>query len=443
MIKRTLLEMIALSIFLFSGCNLISDDDIIPAIYIKLTSSKTIFTSTDTITITYEVTGGTGSSKTYWIEDDGVEVEATGGSEQFGPYADSTRHTIVLKVVDGSTIQMDSIIVRSDKLPNTPVDKYGRLKLNGTQLVSEWGEVIQLRGMSTHGLQYFYDNYVNNENFIEALATGWEADVIRLSMYVNEGGYVEEWNNTKQDFKNLIDALIGYAEKHGIYAIIDWHILSPGDPILNEAADTEFFTYMAAKHGSKKHVIFEIANEPNDEGYYDYSDGWSQEPLGYHVGWTSHLRPYAERISKLIRNYSDNIIIMGTPNYGSAPSSVIGNLVSYPNVMYSMHFYAASHKESYRNNVRTAIAAGIPIFVTEFGSQNYAGEEANDWVETGLWMDLLDSLQISWCNWNLSDDGRSGAVYTKWEWPTTVAGYSDTSNMKEAGQWVFDKIKNR
>jgi hypothetical protein len=40
--------------------------------------------------------------------------------------------------------------------------------------------------------------------------------------------------------------------------------------------------------------------------------------------------------------------------------------------MYTFHFYAASHGDSYRAEVARA-AALIPIFVTEFGTVTYTG----------------------------------------------------------------------
>ena len=37
----------------------------------------------------------------------------------------------------------------------TPVEKYGALKVSGIQLCAQNGKAVQLRGMSTHGLQWF------------------------------------------------------------------------------------------------------------------------------------------------------------------------------------------------------------------------------------------------------------------------------------------------
>lgn len=42
----------------------------------------------------------------------------------------------------------------------TPLTRYGRLKVSGSQLVNSQGKTVQLKGVSTHGLSW-YPQYVN------------------------------------------------------------------------------------------------------------------------------------------------------------------------------------------------------------------------------------------------------------------------------------------
>ena len=45
-------------------------------------------------------------------------------------------------------------------------------------------------------------------------------------MYVNEQGY-----NTKPDYwRSKVDQYVDWIGKLGMYALIDWHILTPGNP---------------------------------------------------------------------------------------------------------------------------------------------------------------------------------------------------------------------
>ncbi len=51
---------------------------------------------------------------------------------------------------------------------------------------------------------------------------------------------------------------------------------------------------------------------------------------------------------------------------------VIRNPVAPENIMYTFHFYAASHG-IYHLQALSRAADQIPMFVTEFGTQDYAG----------------------------------------------------------------------
>lgn len=353
---------------------------------------------------------------------------------------------------------------RGNNLPN------GDLIVKNGKLADPEGRPVQLRGMSTHGIQYF-DDFYQGEKMIEALGSedGWRADVVRISLYAREEGYED-----RPDYYTAqVDRLVQSVTEKGMFAIIDWHQLHPGDPNMDKDNAKKFFTHMAQKHGANKRVIFEICNEPNSSGAYD--DDWNEIPLGYEVTWSRHIKPYAEEIIPIIRKYSNNVIIVGVPNWGSEPNAVIGDELRFSNVMYSMHFYAGSHGSYERQNLIKAVNAGLPIFITEFGTQNSAGEGANDFEETERWFEFMDEHSISWCNWNFSNDWRSGAVfktYVKssdsaliaeyggewWKMPDgvketlenaeevsfeRVEDYCDKSKMKEAGVWIMEKIRNR
>ncbi|WP_368665719.1 cellulase family glycosylhydrolase, partial [Pseudomonas sp. 2995-3] len=80
-----------------------------------------------------------------------------------------------------------------------------------------------MRGMSTHGLQWFGE--IVNENAFATLADDWESNMIRLAMYVGEGGYA-----TNPAVKDLVYEGIDLAFKHDMYVIVDWHVHAPGDP---------------------------------------------------------------------------------------------------------------------------------------------------------------------------------------------------------------------
>ena len=341
-------------------------------------------------------------------------VLATSTTANGGPNLDK------LTVVDGGTTPTTP--APPPPTGSTPVGVNGQLRVCGTKLCNQYGKPIQLRGMSTHGLQW-YPQCVNNAS-LDALATDWQADVIRLSMYIQEGGY----ETNPRLFTDRMHSLIEQASARGMYVIVDWHQLSPGDPNFNLARARTFFTEIAQRHGNKPNILYDVANEPNG------------------TPWPT-VKRYHEAIIPTIRAIDpDALILLGTHGWGSLGVSdggnendVINNQVNATNIMYTFHFYAGSHGDNYLNTLSRA-ADRIPVFVTEFGTQTASGDGANNFAQSQRYIDLMAQKKISWTNWNYSDDSRSGAVFTSGTCPGGT--FSGTSRLKPAGVWVRERIKS-
>ncbi len=443
---KALLKILGMLLVL-SSCSMF-EDDVLP-LSVELSSAPAVFNVGDSVTITAVIKGGSGGNIILWKLDQNSYTSSS--SESFSFKSSAMSHSVQCSVSSGEQKKSKSIAVTSAGYGDlSPVERYGKLKVEGANLCDKNGESIQLRGMSTHGIQYFDQFYT--KNLITSLALYWKADIIRISCYVNEGN--SDYLDSPAKWRTYVDSIVDMAGEAGIYALIDWHMLSPGDPNYFKNEAKEFWKYMVDKHGNKTHVLFDICNEPNNEGHwswkYDKEKGdfvKDKEIVpGKTVTWDNDIKPYADTILAIIRAKSQNVAIVGTPEWASEPDAVIGNELNYRNIMYTMHFYAAEHGSSYRDNVSRALLAGIPVFVTEFGTQEASGDGDNDFVASEEWMTFMNDNNLSWCNWNLSNDFRTGAVYLenfKYSTTTTAATYADSANMKEAGKWIFNKIKNR
>lgn len=303
----------------------------------------------------------------------------------------------------------------------SPVALNGQLRVCGTRLCNQWGTQVQLRGMSSHGLQWSADCL--KDSSLDALAGDWGADVVRLAMYVREGGY----NTDPAGYRAKMDAWIEEISQRGMYVIVDWHVLTPGDPMADVGLAREFFAYIADKHGWRNNIIYEIANEPNG------------------VGW-SRIKSYAETIIPIIRARDSNaLILVGTRGWsslglseGSGPEEIINNPVSASNIMYTFHFYAASHTDYHRDGFQRAIGR-IPLFVTEFGTTPASGNGANNFASAQLYIDLMAQHKISWVNWAFSDHGQSSASFVGGTCSTN--GPWNGSVLTPSGEWARSKIK--
>ena len=154
-----------------------------------------------------------------------------------------------------------------------PPVKHGRLQVIGNHVCGGDGKPVQLRGISTAGLQWFGE-VVNDKAFV-ALSKNWQADVVRLALYVGENGYANH-----PELKQHVWRGIELAIANGLYVIVDWHVLSPGhpnDPVYQGAQ--AFFDEASRKYGKSPNILYEIMNEPNGE-----------------VSWAADLKPYAEKM---------------------------------------------------------------------------------------------------------------------------------------------------
>ena len=249
-----------------------------------------------------------------------------------------------------------------------------QLYVKDGKLTDGSGKKVQLRGASTHGINWFSE-YINPAAFNSVKKAG--GNVMRLAMYTDEdGGYLRAPEENIKKIKQGIET----AKYLDMYAIVDWHILSDGDPNahLNEAIT--FFDAIASSYAGDPAVIYEICNEPN------------------HVWW-DQIKQFAYAIVPVIRQYSpEALILIGTPDYASDLSSAMEDPFPAENVMYTYHYYAGE-KQGY-DVLKKAVDDGFPVFVSEWGVGNGADGKLAE--ETGsAFARYLNSNNISWCAWSL------------------------------------------
>lgn len=293
----------------------------------------------------------------------------------------------------------------------------GGLRVSGTTLTDASGNAVQLRGVSTHGLAWFPE-YVNKEAFA-TLRDDWGANVVRLAMYTEEyGGYCN--GGDKEALKQLIDDGVSYATELGMYVIIDWHILSDGNPNQNKEEAKAFFSEIADKYAGHNNVIYEICNEPQN------SD------------WNSQIKPYAEEVISCIREYDSNaLILVGTNTWSQDIDAVAGNELDDDNVMYVLHFYAGTHKASLRSKLESALNAGVPVFVSECSICDASGNGGIDYDSAQSWLDLLNDRGVSFLAWSLSNKNETSALIQPG--CSKTGGWTE-DDLSETGRWFKQAI---
>ena len=317
------------------------------------------------------------------------------------------------------------------ELADTPFGKHGQLSLakvdgygNAPVIVDKNGKAFRLRGASMHGMHWFPD-FASKETF-QGMRDDFGANMIRLVCYPkdNGGGYL-----TDNSYKTLLDSQIingvDYCEELGMYAMVDWHVhnWNPNDEL--KAAKT-FFTQYATLFKDKKHVIYEICNEPSSIQWYD--------------GSSTDLYTYCNTIVSLIRSIDDDaLIVCGTGCWSQWVDQVATKPINDDKVLYTLHYYSGTHTvSSLGSTMVTAINAGTPVFITEFGVCDASGNGGYDLDEADKWEALMEKYNTSCACWSCSNCDESASYF--------VPGTSATANWKasdftKTGQWLFNTYR--
>lgn len=299
----------------------------------------------------------------------------------------------------------------------TPVENHGALSVEGIDIVDKDGNIFQLKGVSTHGINWFPE-YVNKEAF-SSLA-GYGVNAIRLAMYTADyNGYCS--GGSQKELEDLVDKGVEACNALGLYVIIDWHILNDNNPNQNKDSAKSFFETMSKKYAGYDNVIYEICNEPNGGTTWD------------------DIKSYAEEIIPVIRKNDKNaLIIVGTPNWSQDVDTASQNKIEgQKNLVYAVHFYASTHKEEIRSKVETARQNGLPVIVSECSICEASGNGSINYDEAEKWMEMINEYHLSYFAWNLSNKEEQSSLLKS---SVTKTGNFDTSDFSETGSWFIEKF---
>lgn len=319
------------------------------------------------------------------------------------------KSTGILKMLTASLIAFNSFA--------QPVAIHGSLSVSGNKIVNKNGLAVSFAGNSLFwcndgwGGEKYY-----NSNTVSWLRNDWNSAIVRAAMGVEtDGGYLKNKAGNKAKVKAVVDAAIA----NDMYVIIDWHTHN-AESNTNEAID--FFKEMAQTYGNKPNVIYEVYNEPINSS------------------WSGDIKPYAEKVIDAIRAIdSDNIIIVGTRFYSAYVNEAADNPINRNNIAYTIHFYAAQHKQDYRDRCQYALNKGIALFATEWGAVNADGDGNVDESETYAWIDFMNRNKISHCNWAINDKKEGASALTL---GASGSGNWSNSNLTWSGSVVRNIMKS-
>jgi hypothetical protein len=302
-----------------------------------------------------------------------------------------------------------------------PVSQYGQLQAgknnNGQGRIygscpsySTSGNEVQVQGMS---LFWSISSDVGSPfwtaDYISGLVSRQNIQLIRAPMGVDENWGSGNYFSNKGYYQGLMNTVVQAAIDNDIYVIIDYHSHKATNSVDNAKT---FFSEMAQKWGKYDNVIFEIFNEPTDQS-------WNE------------IKSYANDVVKTIRQYSDNLILVGNPSWDQHPEYAVNNEVtdSQKNIAYTFHFYAGSHSLGREGSQAvSAMNSGLPVFVSEWGTVNADGDGAVSGNASG-WVDWMNQHKLSGANWAVSNKNEGASYFSGSAW-----------NYSNSGKWVNENV---
>lgn len=294
----------------------------------------------------------------------------------------------------------------------SPVETYGALAISGNKLVDSAGNPVTLRGMSLFWHMHNGGKEFWRASVVKNLLTDWRASVVRAPVGVEtsssngftQEGFIDNPTFALSSVRGIIDAAI----EAGIYVVVDYHA-HYGNRDRNSAK--AFFQTLSEQYGNTPNIIWEIFNEPID-------DNWS------------NIVAYSNEIIPVIRKNSKNVILVPTSFYCQNLTEVDNQLSSkYQNLAYVLHFYAGSH--SFRDRLATTMNKGYAVFVSEWGTTDASGNGGYNASNSQSWLDEMDRLGISNCNWSMGNPLKGTTVETS-------AALEATAN--QGGPWTDAEI---
>ena len=296
-----------------------------------------------------------------------------------------------------------------------PVKQYRQLQVKGAQLFDQQGNSVTLRGVSLSWHNWWPRFY--NKKVMKTLKRDWHCTVVRAAMGIQPDETPEEgYLKNPQLAMSCMTPVIESAIKQNVYVIIDWH----SHHMYTQEAK-KFFGEMAKKYGRYPHIIYEIYNEPIE-------DTWAS------------MKRYATEVISEIRKYDpDNIILVGSPHWDQDIHLVADSpLEGFSNIMYTVHFYAATHGDDLRQRTENAVKKGLPVFISECGAMEATGDGPVDMESEEQWIQMCERLGISWVCWSISDKDETCSMLLP---HATATGPWSDDVIKDYGKMVKELLK--
>jgi hypothetical protein len=271
------------------------------------------------------------------------------------------------------------------------------LRTDGPRLVTDaGGRAVVLRGANIMGSEWD-GNMAWERRAFPMLAGDWKGNVLV------RGFAADPVNARDPTYLSWLDEYVALAETNRIYVVFVFrsYALNGPQPKFPGRRARRALALLAARYRDRSNVIYGLQVEPHD------------------VRWTT-LRRRFERMIDAIRAAaapSKPLIMVPGVKWGRDVSPAIRRPVRRANVVYKTHAYAPAR--DFRRYFGRVHAAGLPVFVGEFGKAPAIGMTMADVVALLRYTRKRD---IGWAAWIFDSKGAPVLLASRDGTPTVPYG---------------------
>jgi len=321
--------------------------------------------------------------------------------------------------------------------PGAVFAQHAFVHTSGAEIVDANGKPLMLRGINLgnwlepEGYMFHFDNGPQSPREIEDLTTEligpekseafwkqWretyitEADIDRIArMGINSVRVPIHWKffySENGEGYRLMDRLVEWARKDGVYIIIDLHC-APGGQTGTNIDDSWGYPWLYSDAEAQRYTIEvwrriaqHYAKEPMVLGY-----DLLNEPIPHFPQlqrYNSELEPLYKRISAAIREVDRNhVLILGGAQWDSN-FKVFGPPLD-KNVVYTFHkYWTATDASVIREYLDFRDKYHVPIWLGE------SGENKDEWI--AAFTKTLEDNHVGWCYWPYKKMDAASSVVT-------------------------------
>lgn len=318
-------------------------------------------------------------------------------------------------------------VVRGNCVPSSA--RAAGFLVSGRQLLFS-GREVTLRGVAVGDV--ILSRRGRPASDYRLLADGWRVRLVRLSVHPGL------WRSDQRGVLQELRANVQQARQGGIAPIIDWHTIGwpdaqymrpepqwhlPDDVYDSSVAlARSFWDNLSREFGRRGDVIFELWNEPALLPP-------RRDPPAYGAQW-EQLRPVWVELISIVRQYSDNLVLVTGGTWASDLTGVRSALIADRNTAYSWHVYPGTAGGTADGWARILdnLDAIRPVFVTEWGFSEKPGHYHGTAQAFGKTFseEFLERRGLHWTAWCWHPSWDPSLVQSDWRTPTPAGELART-----------------